>query len=531
MAVNPDVTFRGGVRNEPETDFGMTPPVNTKPGSDRSPDTPPVPGAHATKLRPSRHTRAIIAVPLSIAAALFLIRQAVTEYYGLLVRQELAALKTEGKVRSISELAPSASALRPSSGIDEFTARDFKYPDAPAFSNRWPDVGFDSKALTPEQKLAKAYFRFTLWDGFRFSGWIIPSSAPPEHRGPANWDDDWVPFLDKYVKDRAAALERIKRAAASDTARFSCNWSPPYDIASEASLALRRAAELLRVDAMLRARAGDARGAYEDVRLMLRLRHLVDHVPLMDAKEAAARSDSRAFQTLHGIMLFVPLGKQSADTLIAELTGREEQNSVDRALLSEAARGVGFYDSIPGAAGLLEKGGKNSALPFGRLDPLDVKLFWVKALDEYCYLRTMRLSRAAHKKPYAQCAAELMAAQGLSPQGGVVVRRAPMTDLVARYLLMAGQEGTYSTMYAATDAAIARTAIALSLYRAEERACPTSLEALVPAYLPEVQTDPCDGAPLRYYMKDKGFVVYSVGLDGKDSGGQPRRDIVWGSEE
>jgi hypothetical protein len=46
---------------------------------------------------------------------------------------------------------------------------------------------------------------------------------------------------------------------------------------------------------------------------------------------------------------------------------------------------------------------------------------------------------------------------------------------------------------------------------------------LVPKFLPAIPTDPFDGHSLRYKKLAKGYVVYSVGEDGKDDGGvEPR---------
>jgi hypothetical protein len=41
----------------------------------------------------------------------------------------------------------------------------------------------------------------------------------------------------------------------------------------------------------------------------------------------------------------------------------------------------------------------------------------------------------------------------------------------------------------------------------------------VPTYLAAVPTDPFDGQPLRYKKLAKGYIVYSVGENGKDDGG------------
>lgn len=49
---------------------------------------------------------------------------------------------------------------------------------------------------------------------------------------------------------------------------------------------------------------------------------------------------------------------------------------------------------------------------------------------------------------------------------------------------------------------------------------PRNLESLVPDYLPAVPNDPFDGQPLRYVLEDDEVVVYSIGRDNIDNGGQ-----------
>jgi hypothetical protein len=81
------------------------------------------------------------------------------------------------------------------------------------------------------------------------------------------------------------------------------------------------------------------------------------------------------------------------------------------------------------------------------------------------------------------------------------------------------------------------TAVALAAerYRLRHGDWPRAIAALVPDYLPAVPLDPFDGAPLRYRRTDGGAVVYSVGEDGRDDGGDPNpppggrvpRDVVF----
>lgn len=86
------------------------------------------------------------------------------------------------------------------------------------------------------------------------------------------------------------------------------------------------------------------------------------------------------------------------------------------------------------------------------------------------------------------------------------------------------------------------TAIALKRYELRHGTSPETLAALVPELLETVPVDLMDGQPLRYQRREEGgFLLYSVGCDGIDQGGDPTwaergdrggrepRDLVWPS--
>ena len=67
--------------------------------------------------------------------------------------------------------------------------------------------------------------------------------------------------------------------------------------------------------------------------------------------------------------------------------------------------------------------------------------------------------------------------------------------------------------------AVAQVALALKLHKAEHGAYPDSLDALSPAFLDEVPGDPCTGSSPNFRREADGFLLYSIGLNGKDDGG------------
>ena len=62
--------------------------------------------------------------------------------------------------------------------------------------------------------------------------------------------------------------------------------------------------------------------------------------------------------------------------------------------------------------------------------------------------------------------------------------------------------------------------LAIRLYRQEEGADPEELADLVPEYLPAVPEDPFSGRPLVYRRTETGYLLYSVGPDETDNGGE-----------
>ena len=78
-----------------------------------------------------------------------------------------------------------------------------------------------------------------------------------------------------------------------------------------------------------------------------------------------------------------------------------------------------------------------------------------------------------------------------------------------------------------TENALLLTMLALRAYKMEHGAYPTALSTLTPGYLKAVPSDPFAlSGPLRYKQKGSGYLLYSVGPDGKDDGGKPIFDAT-----
>jgi hypothetical protein len=86
-------------------------------------------------------------------------------------------------------------------------------------------------------------------------------------------------------------------------------------------------------------------------------------------------------------------------------------------------------------------------------------------------------------------------------------------------------ESLYRTLQKIRSAEVTRqvaiSAIAIRRYQLRHGALPEALAALVPDFISAIPADPVDSKPLRYRLDatSRGFVLYSIGEDGEDNGG------------
>jgi hypothetical protein len=125
-------------------------------------------------------------------------------------------------------------------------------------------------------------------------------------------------------------------------------------------------------------------------------------------------------------------------------------------------------------------------------------------------VRSARRSYADEFAAYREAEAELEAARSFC-------RNHAATALDRKLPSAAVME---AVAIAETQRQMAAAAIALERYHQENGRYPQGLSELLPAFLNDQPMDFMDGKPLRYRPDDNGlFVLYSVGLNGRDDGG------------
>jgi hypothetical protein len=73
-------------------------------------------------------------------------------------------------------------------------------------------------------------------------------------------------------------------------------------------------------------------------------------------------------------------------------------------------------------------------------------------------------------------------------------------------------------------------AFALAAYRGEHKRYPDKLDVLAPKYLAEIRSDLFSGKALIYRPLGNGYLLYSVGVNGRDEGGRGSADTPPGDD-
>ena len=108
-------------------------------------------------------------------------------------------------------------------------------------------------------------------------------------------------------------------------------------------------------------------------------------------------------------------------------------------------------------------------------------------------------------------------AQGKKP---TTVLSSQLSDILISLMLPAVGQATLAEDRLVMNNRLVEVALGLAAYRQETRQYPVQLEQLVPKYLDKIPEDLFSSKPVRYRRKTQGYLLYSVGPNQKDDGGQ-----------
>ncbi|MCP5519174.1 MAG: hypothetical protein H7A45_18170 [Verrucomicrobiales bacterium] len=388
-------------------------------------------------------------------------------------------------------------------------------------------------------------------------GRAIAFSQRTGWRGGDDKDRGWTDFERATDGDRAR-LPGIRARLTNETIRVRLDFGQGFDLMLPHLARFKGAAQAFAYEAMYDLHQGDRAGALANLRGATALVDLLEGEDLLISQlvriAVAGIAPSAVWEALQddGWSDAQLAGLQADWARLRFLAATGEALRMERAVAGTYFPG-GRHSSRAQMRQLVAFGGAGGAWSSGWnsgrfawlaafgdvIDPVTTffraelwRYVWAKQ-DQLVHHRTIQ-ANIDWTRDHAE-RRDCRGMEALSAAEATALNHAPDRFLVSRSGLAA-----YSKMIekaALTEAwrEIIVTAIALKRFHLRHAEWPASLDELVPGLLPETPVDWMDGRPLRYRREPEGgFLLYSVGSDGRDDGGDPRTEdgratVVWQS--
>lgn len=312
-----------------------------------------------------------------------------------------------------------------------------------------------------------------------------------------------------FVQQYAGPLQQLHKAAErGGAARYSIGFeNGALGMSLDHAYPLRVAARLLALEAHLRAHEGDATGTAQSIRALLSLSRSIEHEPLLISQLIHYALLGVAYSAVDELLPHIRFADHDLALLQSELRRTDIATGFRRSLVGERAMGLDIMERPEQLAEAMVEIG--SPIPW---TPRDA--------DRLLYLEVMQQYIAAAEQPWPEA---LVAGSQISHRLDAAVGDTLLGEM--RYpmsvALLPALEASITTA-AQSDArrTLIESLIAVERYRREHGEPPQQLEDLIPAFLAKVPLDPFTGSPLRYQLRDEAVVIYSVGQNQLDDGGQ-----------
>lgn len=320
------------------------------------------------------------------------------------------------------------------------------------------------------------------------------------------------------------AIEELRRASRLPQTRFPLDYAPknPGEMVFPHYASLKAAASVLRLRAIAELNNQQSESALADVRLILYLADSIRHEPVSWSLRTRQEIVNYAIQP---IWEGLARRQWSDDQLVAmerALAGLDAMRDYNFVLRSELAWRLKSIDYL-----------RDERMANSFICMCGDTMFWPTLAyrlspSGWFHMNKVALARCYHA---ALPTSVELSQRVLSPD---ISRRFETTTIQVRsqyslvgnlfvdFFLPSLEREANTCARTQTSVDLARVACALERFRRANGGFPDSLNALVPTWLSEIPHDIVNGQPLHYRrMEDGSFLLYSVGWNEKDDGGEP----------
>ena len=327
-----------------------------------------------------------------------------------------------------------------------------------------------------------------------------------------------------YLGENAEALSLLHNGARLKECRFPQVLTNGMlaAVASSKWAIVRKGVRLLELEVLARIEAGESEEAVESWLALLTLSRSVRHEPFLIGYLVEVAYRRNAYLALERLLTRRVLTESQVSQITTALLPVERPDALMQTLVSERCFGsdsfrevdalVKSYKEMPDYVREAMKSFPSERLLLSALFPL-YRATGLVEWDHIAFLEGMDFFVQASQRDYPErfqaYREAALHAEGL-----------PKLRIMARSALDGLQRIAVKDAEAIARLRAMQTALVVEQSRNKTGALPEKLVDPIPA-------DPFDGQPLRYKKLAKGYVVYSVGEDGKDDGGDEKKDITF----
>jgi hypothetical protein len=307
------------------------------------------------------------------------------------------------------------------------------------------------------------------------------------------------------------ALSLVRQAAAMPRCRFPVNWEDGAGALFPHLPKLRSFSRLLGADAALAAIDGQPARALADLDALVGMTRHIASEPVLIGQMVQYGCLSVAQESLRRLIETTSIDEPDSRALDRTLAGVDLYDPFARAVQAERCLGLWVFDVARADPARWRAVAGNQITPgllfSAVLRPVGSPLL---KMDEQCYLRLMAGGLALARRRERVSHAEW----------GDADLRYPWYADVTRLMLPAFSLAGDRRDEAVARLALARWGLALDLFHQRTGRYPEALAEVDGILGQKLPADPFSGQAFRYRRQGSGYVLYSVGVNGRDDGGQ-----------
>jgi hypothetical protein len=329
----------------------------------------------------------------------------------------------------------------------------------------------------------------------------------PEHGKPM--PDEMKKVISDYLAMNEETLRLLRKAAIMRHCRFEMAGS---DRRVQHGAEIRQAVRLLALEAILQAENQQPAKVTDSISCEIGVVRSLADEPGVIALLLRVACQGLVKMTIEQSLNRISLDANQLSILGTKFAESEDEAAVASALAGEWAGTEQFFAA--------PVGDRLCALMASDVSLYKLFLYEYAGLREFDHVRVLQLISqyvTAAKLPLSE---RLKVARSVAQRAEQSSRWAPFTQLNTVGLPLVMRHDARRIAYGR----LCEAAIAVEEYRLARGKLPETISALAPKAIP---LDPFTGQPLRYKRLAKGYAVYSVGEDGKDDGGDEKKDITF----